>query len=110
MRRTRAYITNFTVYSYDKAKEFVDEKVYLTRGFIDLHEMDELEERMRSLIDESDAADYMIFSGNNLLCVIAAKIWIKKHGYINVLQWDAPKGKYNHHVIRGEQEVEAIQA
>lgn len=98
------YVVNFSDMDFKDAEQF-GTLVYMTQGFIRLtpqHEMQKLYVRLRSFISKAESTDYIILSGNNLVCAIALILWISYHGYANVLHWDKIARTYRHHLITNE--------
>ena len=96
---TTIYVTNFSGYTYDSAKEFGEEIVYMTNGFLDLTKMDELKSKIKEFIAKAEPSDYLIMSGNNLIAGYALHLWIVKFGFSNVLHWDSLRKVYIHYIV-----------
>ncbi len=87
------FVINHTGYSYSRAKEF-GELVYLTRGYIDFNDSAELKTSLRSLIETATPEDYLLLSGNTLLCVIAVDLWKSIHKSCKILRWSRDSSNY----------------
>jgi hypothetical protein len=84
------YIVNHAGYDYEAAKTYGN-LVFLTKGYIDLKEQPDVKDQLRSLIESATAEDYLLLSGNNLLCVAAFDLWKSIHGKVNILHWSNRK-------------------
>jgi len=84
-------------HSYEAAKE-KGELVYLTRGFIDIaNDLKSIVHSIESLIATSEPEDYLLLSGNGLLCVMAFDLWKRKHGKVTVLHTINSGRSYTEH-------------
>ncbi len=104
VHKDTVYVVNLSDMDFKDAEKF-GTLVYMTQGFIRLtpqHEMEKLYSRLRSFITKAENTDYLILSGNNLVCGIALLLWTSYHGYANVLHWDKIARTYRHHLITSE--------
>lgn len=87
------YVVNNAGYDYDKAQEH-GELIYLTQGYINIHkDYDELVGKLKNLIKTANPEnDFLLLSGNNLLCLLAFDIWKEIHKKVNILHWNPSFG------------------
>lgn len=95
----RVYITNFSGYPYEKAKDYAEELVYMTNGYLDLNELETIKSKINEFINRVNPSDYLILSGNNCVAAIAAHLWIKKLGFCNILHWNNSTKSYIHYIL-----------
>lgn len=97
----KVFVANNAGHNYSKAEEF-GELIYLTQGAVNIHkEVDRLTEKLTNLIKVADKeSDFLLLSGNNLLCILAFDIWKSLHGKCKVLHWNPQYGarKYDLYV------------
>lgn len=80
------YVVNHGGYSYDTAKRFGN-LIFMSKGYVTPENLDDVKEKLHSIIRTSLPTDYLLLSGSPLLCVIAASIWTKHHGAARILHW-----------------------
>lgn len=84
----KVYVVNNAGYDYKKAEAF-GELIYLTQGHVDIHKSyTDLVEKLSNLIKQADTKDFLLLTGNNLLCILAFDIWKTQHGEVKVLHWN----------------------
>lgn len=82
----KVYVTNFTGFEYSEAEKF-GEMVFMTEGYVDFKNINKVTEKLAFFIQKSKPDDYLLLSGNNLLCAIALHHWLMFHGTCKVLHW-----------------------
>jgi hypothetical protein len=95
---SKVYVTNFSGYTYDKADSY-GELIYITKGFVNIGNINELKKRLNTFITQTDKDDYLLLSGNNLLCALALHLWINHHSNCKVLHWNGLTKSYDLHEI-----------
>lgn len=95
----KVYVTNFSGYTYDKADQF-GELIYITSGFVNVSNNQELRNKLNSFITKANKDDYLLLSGNNLLCALALHCWLNVHGVCKVLHWNGLSKSYDLHTIQ----------
>lgn len=89
---SKVYIVNNSGNEYDKAKEFGDELIFLTTGFVKLSNIAALRTKIKNLLKESSADDFLILEGSKLLCALTVLVWKELNGKCLVLQWNPSNG------------------
>lgn len=92
-RVNRVYITNNSGYPYDQASKY-GEFVFLTRGYMYYHNINDIIKKLGNIIDEATEDDYLCLSGNNFICALALHLWSNKHSICKVLHWDQDSKDY----------------
>jgi hypothetical protein len=87
------YVTNYAGHDYLPAQKFGQLK-YLTSGFVDFRKIDRLKFEIAEKLKESKPEDYLCLSGSAFVCVIAAMIWLERHGSLNLLNFDKKSDEY----------------
>lgn len=64
------------------------EPVTITEGYVKFDNVYELSQRVARLLLTSSVSDYLVLSGNNLVCSMVFFLWMKRHGVCNILHWD----------------------
>lgn len=60
---------------------------YITQGYARFDNVKKLSQQIANTIGDSKETDFLVLSGNNLLCAIVCLMWMKLHGRINILHW-----------------------
>lgn len=89
---TRAYIANFSGHDYTALMKWAQEAKYVTKGYVSFGSLDRVKYRVAEAIADSKPEDYLVLSGRAIICVLAAIMWIEKHGKVKLLVWDEKKG------------------
>lgn len=98
------YVVNHSGYSYERAKPY-GEPIYMSKGFVEIDQYEAIRNKFQSLIETASPDDYLLLSGNSLLCVMAFDTWIKIHSKCNVLHWSQDKDAYvNYEFVSKTQE------
>jgi hypothetical protein len=92
------YVTNQTGYLYDSA-ESLGELVFITKGYVDFRDLAKVRTRLNNFIKGANKDDYLLLSGNNLLCSIATHDWLRIHGICRLLHWNPTKNKYTEYTL-----------
>lgn len=90
----KVFVTNMSGYEYESAEKFGD-LVYVTQGFIKLDKLDNLKKLFKKFIDSASAEDYLLLSGNTLVCALAVHLWMEKFGTAKVLHWNFNTKEYD---------------
>lgn len=86
----KVFVTNFAGHDYTKAERFGD-LVYLTRGYVDFNSLDRLKFRIAERLLDATDEDYLLFSGNSYISIIAAIIWYERFKKVKLLVHDFRK-------------------
>lgn len=86
----KVYIVNFAGHDYRSAEKWGELKI-LTTGYV-TNRFDRLTWQLVDGLKESTEEDWLIPSGMLSANMIAAAIWLRKHGELKMLVWDAKKG------------------
>lgn len=85
----RIYITNaLSSHDYEAAKDFGAHITAITKGSLGGMVPQEIYERVKTALWDSDPDDYILPSGSQVASVLAAAEFVKLHGHINILIWD----------------------
>jgi len=90
------YVVNYGGYNYDGAEQYGD-LVFITKGFVDLSNetaFKKAQERLQKFIEDATPDDYLLLSGNSLLCAIAVVLWRDIHKKVKILHWDTLQKGY----------------
>jgi len=80
----KVYIVNRGKHDYSKAKRW-GRLVTLTRGRLEPTDSMRIYSQINSMLKASTVDDYLLMSGLVLANMIAAAIFVKKHGRLNLL-------------------------
>ena len=109
---SRVFIANQANLDYAKAEKF-GTLVPITKHFVRFDDIDGLTTKISRLLDDTmPHTDYLVLSGNNLVCAIVLHLWLKRHAYARILHWDTRNeryvivtiGAYARHILIGEYE------
>jgi hypothetical protein len=95
----KVLVTNHSGYPYEAAEKF-GEIIFMTNGYIKLDDLDKIRSKLVQFIAQTEATDYLVLSGNNVLCALAVLAWKERHGYVNILHWASDRKDYIHYVIQ----------
>jgi hypothetical protein len=98
MDKSKVYVTNFSGYTYEKADSY-GELIFITQGFVNIENVNDLRAKLTSFIRNANERDYLLLSGNNLLCGLAIHIWLDIHNSCKVLHWNGLKKGYDLHSL-----------
>lgn len=93
----KIFAVNLSDKDYSSAKKYADEIIYCTKGVLDFRNLHAYRDKLESYISDSTPADFLLFSGPQIVCSIAFHIWMEEHGVCNVLLWDGHQ--YNVYTI-----------
>jgi len=91
------YITNSFNYDFSKAKKYFSGSgkfITITSGRINIEKVKNLTISISSAIEDITIDDYLLLSGNIVVCSIVAALVFEKLGVLNLLIWDARKNCY----------------
>lgn len=91
----RVYVPNKAFHDFSPAEEYGD-IVFLTKGLLPLHSVNQLHKIFDKGLRHSEPSDYLLVSGPSVLSAIISSILTQKHGCINFLLYDRRKNKYRH--------------
>jgi hypothetical protein len=95
----RVFVANFQEKSFESARKFGDEIIFVTTGFIPLNDMEAVRQKLAKYVELSNSSDYLILLGPSVINCMLSILWFEKHGFINILSWDSKRNDYNHFVI-----------
>lgn len=100
-RTKNIYITNDSGYNFSSAKEFLVDGDFIpvTVGRVNIMHTDSLMGKIKFIIDDMNADDYILISGNSVVASLVVTSVMNKFGYINLLLWNAPEYTYFHRKI-----------
>lgn len=98
----KVYVTNFSGYTYDNASVFGEEIIYITNGYVDFKKIEEVTAKVKSFINQATPNDYLLLSGNNLLCCIASHYWLMRHGLCKILHYNKFQDSYVEYELKNE--------
>ncbi len=87
------YVVNKGNHIYESASKFGEIK-YLTEGKQNIFALNDLCDRINTVLSEITTQDYLLISGHILPNVIAINSIIKKLGSVKLLVWFAYKNMY----------------
>jgi hypothetical protein len=90
-KQTRVYVVNLGEREFDLSESY-GEPIYLTQGFVQLYDIAILKDRIKKQLKHATKEDFLLLSGNNLLCVIVSETWKELFGFVNILHYDPKKG------------------
>lgn len=102
MIKTSVYVSNFTGFDYTDAQKH-GELIYITKGFVDFTNLLGIKKRVIEFIKDSKEEDFLLISGNNLLCAICINQWLNHHPKCKVLHWNGMKREYDLHILTNEE-------
>lgn len=95
------FVTNkSTVHDYTSAMQYGALR-FVTTGNYPIFKTMRLQESIIDVLVHSNKDDYLLFSGSSVVAALCMLIWVKMHGYANILLWDRTQDKYVTRVIEG---------
>lgn len=82
----KVYIINRSAHDHSDAERF-GELVFLTDGFVDRFDTNNMYRRMAEMLESSSSKDYILLTSLSTLCSIACSMFVYKHGVLNLLLW-----------------------
>lgn len=100
LNMSKVFVTNFAGHDYTKAEKF-GELIYLTKGFVDFNSLDRIKFRVAEKLLDADDEDYLLFSGNSYISIIAAIIWYERFKRVKLLvhEFRSSENEYRESVI-----------
>lgn len=107
---SKVYVANLANLDYSKAEKF-GTIVPMTKHYVRFDDIESLTTKISRTLDETTPhTDYLVLSGNNLVCAIVLHLWLKRHAYARILHWDTRNeryivitvGAYARHILIGE--------
>lgn len=83
----RVYIAGLARHDYEPAKDYGD-LVVVVSGQLDLSDVDAMRDIVTKALNRSEPDDYIILSGAPILGVLCVMEMLRRHGCVNVLQWN----------------------
>lgn len=82
----KVYVTNYNAqYDYNDAEQY-GELVMMSQGFIPSHKLDDLFKNFENYAKIASDDDFLLLSGSNLVCVLAAIAWNRHHPNMELMQ------------------------
>lgn len=94
----KVFIANQVALPYDSAKQFGD-LVPVTRGYVKFDNIRELSNEILRSLYGSSSDDFLVLSGNNLVCSMVTHLWLEKHHEVNILHWEPKENGGGGYVI-----------
>ncbi len=99
----RIFLTNYSGFDFKKAERFGDKFTTLTRGYIDVKSVEQINELVASEIQSASEDDYLLLFGPTILCCIITFLWLKYHPICKTLVWkksrDSNDGDYEEVIL-----------
>lgn len=89
----KVYVTNLAGYDYSPAEIYGD-MIYMSRGYIKPQDLNKQIIKVQAIISESERDDFLLLSGNNLICALALQHWMTIHNACQIIHWDSENKKY----------------
>lgn len=114
-RTSNVYVANLANLDYSQAEKF-GSLVPFTKHYVKFNNIDGLTAKVSNDLTQVDPnIDYLILSGNNLICALVFHLWIKRFNYARILHWDTRSERYIVltigtdvlHILRGSGEFES---
>lgn len=90
---SKVWIVNYAGHDYSDATRF-GELDFITKGYVSRGSLDRLLYGVAESVARSEPSDWFLPSGMILLNVLAAVLWVKRHGKIKILSWDEKDREY----------------
>ena len=88
----RAYVVQRGTHDYTPLLNHVDKIVYLSSGMLSQFRTGKLYRQLKAALSDSRPTDYLVPTGLGVTQMIAAAIFAKKHGRLNLLLFN--NGRY----------------
>lgn len=88
----RVYVVNFAGHDHTEAEKWGEVR-FVTQGFVNFGSLDRVMYELAKGFEDSEPGDWLLPSGLLLLNVVAAAIWLRKHGELKLLIWDRNAGE-----------------
>jgi hypothetical protein len=75
---------------YSDAEKYGDLQA-VTNGYVKFENVQDLSHQIMKKLISSSIHDFLVLSGNNLVCSMVFFLWMRKHGVCNILHWDKDK-------------------
>lgn len=85
------YISNYAGFDFKKAERFGDKVYNITRGFIDVKSVAQINAMVIDVIKKANKEDYLLLAGPTILNAIIVFLWLKYHGMCKTLVWKRKK-------------------
>lgn len=89
----KVFITNYIAHDYSPAEKY-GTLVAITRNYVSFASLDRIVSDIAEKINNAKATDYLLLSGTNIVCVIAAILWYEKFKTVKLLTWDKKLNNY----------------
>ena len=88
------YVTNQSNHNMDGAMEFGENIYYLTKGKVNIFRTDDLIDELRLKLVSFQKDDYLVFTGNSVVCGLAISILFTKHKSLKLLLYNGRSMEY----------------
>jgi len=92
-RRKTVWIVNEGGHDYSAAETFGN-LIPVTVGAINPFNPDRIMVNVREIFKLARADDWVLISGNQMLCMVVFAMWLERFGTANILQWSTKKHIY----------------
>jgi len=92
-RRKTVWIINEGGHDYSEAEKFGN-LIPVTVGAINPFNPDRIMINVRSIFELAKVDDWILISGNQMVCMVMFAMWIERFGSANILQWSTKKRIY----------------
>lgn len=94
METPRVYVANLANLDYSQAEKF-GTLVPFTKHYVKFNNIDGLTAKISNdLTQVNPQEDFLILSGNNLICALVLHLWMKRYNYARILHWDTRSERY----------------
>jgi hypothetical protein len=94
----RVWVTNFAGHNYVSAQSY-GELRYIIKGYVSMRRTDRVVYEIVESLREAQPGDYLLLSGMNFINVIAALVWARYLGEVNLLVWDKKQKVYSDYTV-----------
>lgn len=81
------FIANYTGFDFGKAEKFGEKTISLTRGYVDVVSVEQINKMVVEKIKSATKEDYLLVAGPTILNCIIVFLWLKYHGMCKTLIW-----------------------
>jgi hypothetical protein len=81
------FIANYTGFDFEKAEKFGEKIHNLTRGYVDVISVEQINKMVVDKIRNANKEDYLLIAGPTILNCIIVFLWLKYHGICKTLVW-----------------------
>ena len=88
------WIVNNSGHDFSPAYEYGDNLYYLTNGRVNIFKTHKVINEIKGKMQNFRKDDWLLLSGNSILCVIAVQVALAMYGQVKVLIYNAITGSY----------------